>query len=167
MLLVFGNMFSSKITFWCEGLCTPQAGILWESFPLEWFQPALLLRSCWEHAASHPCSSLPGCSTLGLPGWFRELRSQHAFSSHVFSFCIFRDYTNPYFSVSRTSYYAALSLTFITEVSYLHQKYLPAPSKQMPSHHWLKLAQFSKTAFIVGSFSSRFNWANCLGGCFK
>lgn len=133
MLLAFGNMFSSKITFCCEGFCSPRAGILWQSFPFKWFQPTSLLSPSWERAASHLCILLPGCSARGLPGWFRVLRSQHAFRSHIFSFCVFRDYMNPYFSVSHASSYASLSPSLTAEVSCLHQKYLPAPSEQMPS----------------------------------
>lgn len=104
------------------------------------------LRSSREDAARRLCSSGPGC-----PGWFRGLRSQHAFLSHVFFFYIFRDYMSPYFSVSHTF----LSLTLTAEVSYLCQKYLPAPLNKchLIFHRWLKLAWFSKMAFVVGSLS--------------
>lgn len=118
-------------------------------FPLKQFQSTS--RSSREDAARHLCSSGPGCPALGLPGWFRGPRSQHAFRSHIFFFCIFRDYMSPYFSVSHTF----LSLTLTVEVCYLCQKYLPAPLNKchLMFHHWLKLARVSKMAFVMGSLS--------------
>lgn len=118
-------------------------------FPLKWFQPAL--RSSREDAARCLCSSRPGCPVLGLPAWFRGLRSQRAFLSHTFCFCIFRDYMSPYFSVSHTF----LSVTLTAEVSWLCQKYLPPPLNKchLIFHRWLKLAWFSRMAFVMCSFS--------------
>lgn len=57
MLLAFGNLFLSKMTFCCEGLCFPQTDILCETFPLKWFQPTILQRSSWEHSAAHSLAS--------------------------------------------------------------------------------------------------------------
>lgn len=134
-------------------------------FPLKQFQTTL--RSSREDAARRLCSSGPGCPVLGLPGWFRGLRSQHAFRSCVFFFCIFRDYMSPYFSVSHTFFVPNSHCWSVLPLS----KIPPCPPEQMPSH----VPSLAKTcAGLENGFchglpqlrSSGFNWANCPGACF-
>lgn len=152
MLLACGNMFSSKITFCYEGAGIPAlqklvfygkvsikaVPINFEIFPGRCSQASLQLRPWLPSAgiarlvqgAEEPaCIPKPCIFLLHLQG----------------------SYMSPYFSVSHTF----LSLTLTVEVSYLCQKYLPAPLNKchLMFHHWLKLARVSKMAFVMGSLS--------------
>lgn len=155
MLLAFGNVFiKDNVLLWRTLLTTSWHFMGELSIKVA---PTSFVTEIFLGTHSQPSLQLiPRLLDAGIPGWFRELRSQHAFLRHIFSFCAFRDYMNPYFSMSHTS----LSLTLTTEVSNLRRKYLPALSKQIPSH----IPSLAKTSAVLeNGFCHGLLWLCSLG----
>lgn len=149
MLLAFGNVFiKDNVLLWRTLLSTSWHFMAELSIKVV---PTSFVTEIFLGTRSQPSLQLiPRLLDAGIPDWFRELRSQHAFLRHIFSSVslgIIWILTFPCHILLCPWLSLLKCLTSVKNTS------LPHPNRyHLIFHHWLKPVRFLKMAFVVGSF---------------
>lgn len=85
MLLAFGNLFSTRMTFCCEGLFFLQTDIL-SDLSIKVVSTNYITEILSGTLSKPSLQLTPWLLNTGIAKLVRELRSPHAFLNHMFSF---------------------------------------------------------------------------------